>query len=97
MSCLGCSTRIRTDATVQYVFDNISYAGMYVLRNGQIKDNSCEWQVWHDMSGMWVYCGKASIKKDGDILVINAPNEIIKNEITQICSKYPEKIEFMIP
>lgn len=92
LTLVGCATRIKSYVTLTYLVDNLHVAGMYVFRDAKIVGNRCEWGVWHDMSGLWSFTGILIIEIDGNDVVIDAPNDIVRKKAIWLCGQYPNVV-----
>jgi hypothetical protein len=61
----------------------------YFLVNRQQTANGYEWDVKQDTSGIYMDTGKLRISKQGDSLVVDAPNKRIENYVIEVLQLKP--------
>ena len=81
---VGCGVSVSSRKDIDYIYKNMRLNYPYVLMNGKIDDNHCEWEVKNDVSGIYLNEGRLKILKTSDGYKILAPNESIEKQAIAI-------------
>jgi len=61
----------------------------YMLVNRHPTNNGYEWDVKKDASGIYLNSGKLRISKQGDVLIMDAPNQQVENYVIKVLGLKP--------